>query len=167
MPSGISIMTRQGPVTSFSIFSRLFAACWGIVEYKNPPAMPLSQQRMDAIYEFPFTRRPHPRYTEKIPAYEMIKDSVTIMRGCFGGCTFCSITTHQGRIIQSRSQDSVIRELKVLAADPEFKGTVSKLPNGKLLSSFYDILLFFTQCKIHSMTSPCFHVGPAGSGISP
>jgi uncharacterized radical SAM protein YgiQ len=94
---------------------------------QNPPALPLSQQRMDQIYELPFTRRPHPSYTKKIPAWEVIKHSVTIMRGCFGGCTFCSITTHQGRIIQSRSRDSVIRELKVLAADPDFKGTVSDI----------------------------------------
>jgi len=94
---------------------------------QNPPSLPLSQQRMDEIYELPFTRRPHPSYTEKIPAWEVIKDSVTIMRGCFGGCTFCSITTHQGRIIQSRSRESVVRELKVLASDPEFKGTVSDI----------------------------------------
>src|SRR5690606_22062493 len=68
----------------------------------NPPALPISQQAMDRIYALPYTRRPHPSYKEPIPAYEMIKDSVTIMRGCFGGCTFCSITAHQGRIIQSR-----------------------------------------------------------------
>ncbi|HMC64258.1 MAG TPA: YgiQ family radical SAM protein, partial [Gemmataceae bacterium] len=65
----------------------------------NPPALPLSEADMDRIYDLAYTRRPHPSYTEPIPAYEMIKDSVTIMRGCFGGCTFCSITTHQGRII--------------------------------------------------------------------
>ena len=68
----------------------------------NPPCLPLSQADMDRVYDLPYTRRPHPSYTEPIPAFEMIKDSVTIMRGCFGGCTFCSITTHQGRIIQSR-----------------------------------------------------------------
>src|SRR4029079_2166658 len=66
-----------------------------------------------------------PSYREPIPAYEMIKDSVTIMRGCFGGCTFCSITAHQGRIIQSRSQESVLKEVRKMAADPEFKGVVS------------------------------------------
>ena len=67
---------------------------------------------MDAIYALPYTRRPHPSYTEPIPAFDMIKDSVTIMRGCFGGCTFCSITTHQGRIIQSRSKESVLSEVR-------------------------------------------------------
>ena len=67
------------------------------------------------------------RYTEPIPAYEMIKDSVTIMRGCFGGCTFCSITTHQGRTIQSRSQESILNEVRKVAADPEFKGVISDI----------------------------------------
>jgi len=94
---------------------------------QNPPALPLSQERLDAVYDLPFTRKPHPSYTEKIPAFEVIKDSVTIMRGCFGGCTFCSITTHQGRVIQSRSKESVLRELKVLSGDPDFKGTVSDI----------------------------------------
>ena len=83
------------------------------------------EAEMDAIYDLPYTRRPHPSYTEPIPAHEMIKDSVTIMRGCFGGCTFCSITAHQGRIIQNRSQESVLKEVEKLAADPEFKGVVA------------------------------------------
>ena len=93
----------------------------------NPPDLPLEEKEMDNVYDLPFTRRPHPSYTEKIPAFEMIKDSVTIMRGCFGGCTFCSITTHQGRIIQSRSQESVLKELGKLAASPDFKGVVSDI----------------------------------------
>jgi uncharacterized radical SAM protein YgiQ len=80
---------------------------------------------MDRVYDLPYTRRPHPSYTQPIPAHEMIKDSVTIMRGCFGGCTFCSITAHQGRIIQSRSQESVLGEVRRMAADAEFKGVVS------------------------------------------
>ncbi|MFO0824030.1 MAG: YgiQ family radical SAM protein [Gemmataceae bacterium] len=94
---------------------------------QTPPALPLSQAEMDAIFDLPYTRRPHPGYTEPIPAHEMIKDSVTIMRGCFGGCTFCSITAHQGRIIQNRSQDSIIKEVEKLAADPDFKGVVSDI----------------------------------------
>ncbi|HEV3384951.1 MAG TPA: YgiQ family radical SAM protein, partial [Gemmata sp.] len=92
-----------------------------------PPALPLAQEEIDGIYDLPYTRRPHPRYTEPIPAHEMIKDSVTLMRGCFGGCTFCSITAHQGRIIQSRSPESVMREANKIAADPEFKGVVSDI----------------------------------------
>ncbi len=93
----------------------------------NPPALPLSESEMDRVYGLPYTRRPHPSYTEPIPAYEMIKDSVTLMRGCFGGCTFCSITAHQGRIIQSRSQESVLQEVRKLADDPEFAGVISDI----------------------------------------
>jgi uncharacterized radical SAM protein YgiQ len=93
----------------------------------NPPALPISDADMDRIYDLPYTRRPHPSYREPIPAFEMIKDSVTIMRGCFGGCTFCSITAHQGRIIQSRSEESVLKEVKKMAADPEFRGVVSDI----------------------------------------
>src|SRR5438445_695445 len=91
----------------------------------TPPALPLTQEEMDRVYDLPYTRRPHPSYTEPVPAYEMIKDSVTVMRGCFGGCTFCSITAHQGRIIQSRSQESVLGEVRKMAADPEFAGVIS------------------------------------------
>ncbi len=94
---------------------------------QNPPRFPISQGGMDAIYGLAYTREPHPRYSEPIPAHQMIKDSVTIMRGCFGGCTFCSITAHQGRIIQSRSPESVLAELGRIGADPSFKGTVSDI----------------------------------------
>ncbi len=93
----------------------------------NKPGLPISTAEMDTIYGLPYTRKPHPSYKEPIPAYEMIKDSVTSMRGCFGGCTFCSITTHQGRIIQSRSKESLLDEVKTLAKDPEFKGTISDI----------------------------------------
>ena len=79
----------------------------------NPPPLPLTTQEMDALYELPFARVPHPRHaTAKIPAYEMIRFSVTILRGCFGGCSFCSITEHEGRIIQSRSEASILREVE-------------------------------------------------------
>ncbi|MBI3506865.1 MAG: YgiQ family radical SAM protein [Proteobacteria bacterium] len=94
---------------------------------QTPPSLPVTKERMDYYYGLPYQRRPHPKYKEAIPAYEMIKDSVTIMRGCFGGCTFCSITTHQGRTIQSRSQESVLAELGAMGRDPEFKGTVSDI----------------------------------------
>jgi uncharacterized radical SAM protein YgiQ len=94
---------------------------------QNPPSFPLTAEQMDAIYDLPFTRRPHPSYTEPVPAHEMIKDSITIMRGCFGGCTFCSITAHQGRIIQSRSETSILKEVGKLADDPEFKGNISDI----------------------------------------
>ena len=94
----------------------------------NPPRLPISQDDMDRIYGLPYTRRSHPSYgSEKIPAFETVKDSVTIMRGCFGGCTFCSITAHQGRIIQSRSQESILGELKQMGQDPDFSGIVSDI----------------------------------------
>ncbi len=93
----------------------------------NVPQMPISEAAMDGIYGLPYTRRPHPSYTEAIPAYEMIKNSVTIMRGCFGGCTFCSITAHQGRIIQSRSKESVLTEITKMTKDDAFTGVVSDI----------------------------------------
>ena len=93
----------------------------------NVPQLPISEAAMDRIYGLPYTRRAHPSYTEPIPAFNMIKNSVTIMRGCFGGCTFCSITAHQGRIIQSRSKESVLTELKSMTQDKDFKGVVSDI----------------------------------------
>jgi len=93
----------------------------------NPPRLPASTADMDRWYDLPYTRRPHPSYAEPIPAWEMIRDSVTILRGCFGGCTFCSITTHQGRIIQSRSPASVVREVRRMTEEPGFSGVVSDI----------------------------------------
>jgi uncharacterized radical SAM protein YgiQ len=94
----------------------------------NPPAFPLSQEEMDRAYGLPYTRRPHPSYgDQRIPAFEVVKDSIQIMRGCFGGCTFCSITTHEGRIIQSRSKESVLAEIGRLGEDPRFKGVISDI----------------------------------------
>ncbi len=93
----------------------------------NPPGEPLDEATLDRIHELPYTRRPHPDYSEPPPAWETIKDSVQIMRGCFGGCTFCSITMHQGREIQSRSPDSILREIEAMAAAPDFKGSISDL----------------------------------------
>ena len=94
---------------------------------------PDPQRLLDALHELPYTREPHPRYASEgdaIPAWQTIKDSVQIMRGCFGGCTFCSITMHQGRAIQSRSHDSVLREVRELASRPGFKGHVSAYQNS-------------------------------------
>ncbi|UCG16025.1 MAG: YgiQ family radical SAM protein [Phycisphaerales bacterium] len=93
----------------------------------NPPRLPASTEDMDRYYDLPFTRLPHPSYTEPIPAHAMIKDSVTILRGCFGGCTFCSITAHQGRIIQSRSKQSIVREVRRMVKDPDFSGVISDI----------------------------------------
>lgn len=93
----------------------------------TPPPIPLSTEEFDAVYELPYARAPHPAYgTARIPAWDMIKTSVTILRGCFGGCAFCSITEHEGRIIQSRSQASVLREIAcVRDKTPGFSGVIS------------------------------------------
>ncbi|MBY0401558.1 YgiQ family radical SAM protein [Myxococcota bacterium] len=93
----------------------------------NPPAFALDEATLDRLHELPYTRLPHPDDAEPPPAWETIKHSVQIMRGCFGGCTFCSITMHQGREIQSRSAQSILHEVESLAADPDFKGTISDL----------------------------------------
>ena len=93
----------------------------------EPPALPLREPDLDALYDLPFTRLPHPSYTAPIPAFTMIRDSVTIVRGCAGGCTFCGLGLHQGKFLASRSEDSVLRELGTLAADPGFRGTVTDL----------------------------------------
>jgi uncharacterized radical SAM protein YgiQ len=93
----------------------------------NPPAEPLSEKALDAIYALPFQKAPHPSYSEAIPAYEQIRSSITTHRGCFGGCAFCAITHHQGKTIQSRSEASVLRELERLTALPWFRGSVSDI----------------------------------------
>ena len=94
----------------------------------NPPAFPLNEAEMDHVYGLPYTRRPHPAYgDDRIPAFEVVKDSVQIMRGCFGGCTFCSITAHEGRIIQSRSPQSVLNEVRRMTDDPKFSGVISDI----------------------------------------
>ncbi len=110
---------------------------------------------MDRVYDLPYTRRPHPSYTEPIPAYEMIKDSVTIMRGCFGGCTFCSITAHQGRIIQSRSQESVLQEVRKLAADPEFAGVISDI--GGPTANMYQMRCTRPEVEAKCKRLSCVH----------
>ena len=95
----------------------------------NPPPIPLTTEEMDAVFGLPYQRVPHPSYGDaRIPAYEMIRFSVNIMRGCFGGCTFCSITEHEGRIIQSRSKESIIEEVEAIRdKTPGFTGIVSDL----------------------------------------
>ena len=121
----------------------------------NPPPLPLSEAEMDRVYDLPYTRRPHPSYTEPIPAYEMIKDSVTVMRGCFGGCTFCSITAHQGRIIQSRSQESVLKEVRKMAADPEFAGVISDV--GGPTANMYQMRCTRPEVEAKCKRLSCVH----------
>jgi uncharacterized radical SAM protein YgiQ len=110
---------------------------------------------MDRIYDLPFTRKPHPRYGEPIPAHTMIKDSITTMRGCFGGCTFCSITMHQGRAIQSRSHASVVREARIMAADPEFKGHISDV--GGPTANMYQMRCSRPEVEAKCRRLSCVH----------
>ncbi|HEY8521845.1 MAG TPA: YgiQ family radical SAM protein [Gammaproteobacteria bacterium] len=116
----------------------------------NPPPIPLTTAEMDGVYELPYTRRPHPAYGDaRIPAYEMIRFSVTIQRGCFGGCTFCSITEHEGRIIQSRSEDSIIREIETIRDTvPGFTGVISDL--GGPTANMYRL-----ACKSRTIEASC------------
>jgi uncharacterized radical SAM protein YgiQ len=116
----------------------------------NPPPVPLTTAEMDAVYELPYSRLPHPAYAQaKIPAYEMIRFSVSIQRGCFGGCTFCSITEHEGRIIQNRSEDSVIREIEEIRdKTPGFTGIISDL--GGPTANMYRL-----ACKSEEIESAC------------
>ena len=94
----------------------------------NPPYRPMTTQELDAVYDLPYTRQPHPRYKGKrIPAYEMIRHSVTIHRGCFGGCSFCTISAHQGKQIVSRSKASILKEVRAITAMDDFHGQVSDL----------------------------------------
>lgn len=94
----------------------------------NPPFPPMSTDELDSVYDLPFTRKPHPKYKEKtIPAFDMIRWSVNTHRGCWGGCAFCTISMHQGKFVVSRSKDSILREVKTLASDPDFKGYLSDL----------------------------------------
>ncbi len=91
---------------------------------QNPPAMPLNSDELDAVYELPYTRRPHPSYTAHIPAIDEVEFSLTSCRGCFGACSFCALSFHQGRIVQSRSHASLLREAQKLTQMPNFKGNI-------------------------------------------
>ncbi|MCI0918621.1 YgiQ family radical SAM protein [Pseudomonas stutzeri] len=115
----------------------------------NPPPIPLTTEEMDYVFAAPYARVPHPAYNgAKIPAYEMIRFSVNIMRGCFGGCTFCSITEHEGRIIQSRSHESILHEIEEMKNVPGFTGVVSDL--GGPTANMYRL-----ACKSHEIEKHC------------
>jgi uncharacterized radical SAM protein YgiQ len=116
--------------------------------YFNPPAFPLETALMDELYDMPFARVPHFAYAEPIPAYETVKHSIVTMRGCFGGCTFCSITEHEGRVIQSRSAESVLREVRALRRMDDFRGTITDL--GGPTANMYQM-----ACKDEKIESAC------------
>ncbi|CAN7499761.1 YgiQ family radical SAM protein [Variovorax sp. LjRoot130] len=136
----------------------------------NPPPIPLTTAEMDHVFDLPYARSPHPRYADehgshdgatKIPAWEMIRFSVNIMRGCFGGCTFCSITEHEGRIIQSRSEESIIKEVEAIRDSVKgFTGTISDL--GGPTANMYRI-----GCKSPEIESACRKPSCVYPGICP
>ena len=107
---------------------RILQRCGGQTIVVNPPYPPMTEQEIDASFDLPYTRLPHPKYKGKvIPAYEMIKFSINIHRGCFGGCSFCTISAHQGKFICSRSKESILKEVKKITEMPDFKGYLSDL----------------------------------------
>lgn len=123
---------------------------------QNPPALPLTTAEMDAVYGLPFTKRAHPSYKEPIPALEMIKDSIVIHRGCFGGCAFCSLTLHQGRFIQERSPESVEKEARALLDTPRHPGNISDLgaPSANMYGLHGKDMAVCKACKKLSCVHP-------------
>ncbi len=128
----------------------------------NPPPIPLTTAEMDGVYDLPYSRVPHQEYGDaNVPAFEMIQHSVNIMRGCFGGCTFCSITEHEGQIIQSRSEDSIIREIEnIRDTSPKFTGHISDL--GGPTANMYRL-----ACKDPKIEAACRKPSCVFPGICP
>jgi uncharacterized radical SAM protein YgiQ len=128
----------------------------------TPPPIPLTTAEMDAVYDLPYARAPHPAYGDaKIPAWDMIKFSVTIMRGCFGGCTFCSITEHEGRVIQNRSEGSILREIETIRDKTEgFTGVISDI--GGPTANMYRM-----ACKDPKIEAACRRPSCVFPGICP
>ncbi len=126
----------------------------------NPPPIPLTTNELDQLFELPYTRKPHHSYGKaKNPAYEMIRFSINIMRGCFGGCTFCSITEHEGRIIQNRSEDSIVREIETIRDTvPGFTGNISDL--GGPTANMYRL-----ACKDEKIEAACRRLSCVYPGI--
>ncbi len=127
--------------------------------YFNPPAPPLTEEEMDGLYDLPFVRAPHPSYGgERIPAFDTVKHSIVTMRGCFGGCTFCSITEHEGRVIQSRSEESVLREVRQLSRMGGFSGVLTDL--GGPTANMYKM-----SCRDEKTESACRRLSCVHPGI--
>ncbi|MBN2893397.1 MAG: YgiQ family radical SAM protein [Bacteroidales bacterium] len=124
----------------------------------NPPFVKLEEKDIDRTYDLPYTRLPHPKYLNRgeIPAYEMIKFSVNLHRGCFGGCSFCTISAHQGKFIVSRSEKSILKEIDLIASMPDFKGYISDLggPSANMYKMQGKDLSVCTKCKRHSCIYP-------------
>jgi len=126
--------------------------------YLNPPAEPLDTALMDELYDLPFQRAAHPSYREPIPAFETVKHSIVTMRGCFGGCSFCSITEHEGRVIQSRSAESVLREVRALRRMDDFRGVISDV--GGPTANMYQM-----KCKSERIEKACRRLSCVHPGV--
>jgi len=124
----------------------------------NPPAFPLSEEQLDRLYSLPFRKTPHPSYDQPIPAYEQIRFSITSHRGCFGGCAFCAITHHQGKLIQSRSESSILAEVDALTEHPDFRGTITDI--GGPTANMYGLDCGDEQAKQVCRRSGCLFPKP-------
>lgn len=136
---------------------RLLQEIDGLYAVVNPPFPPMTTKELDTSFEFPYTRLPHPKYKGKrIPAYEMIKYSVNIHRGCFGGCAFCTISAHQGKFIVSRSKESIVNEVKKVIDMPDFKGYLSDLggPSANMYNMSGRNKKICEKCKRPSCINP-------------
>ncbi|MBJ6725870.1 YgiQ family radical SAM protein [Geomesophilobacter sediminis] len=130
----------------------------------NPPSFPVSEKELDALYALPFVKAPHPSYTEPIPAYEQIRNSVTTHRGCFGGCAFCAIVHHQGKTIQSRSEGSILKELEELSGLTWFKGSVSDL--GGPTANMYGLRCGNDEAGAKCVRGSCLYPAPCPNLIT-
>lgn len=136
---------------------RLWQKCGDVVVKVNVPFPPISEEEIDASFDLPYTRLPHPKYKGKtIPAYEMIKFSVNLHRGCFGGCAFCTISAHQGKFIASRSKQSILKEVKEIISMPDFKGYLSDLggPSANMYQMHGSDQRICRKCKRPSCIYP-------------
>ena len=136
---------------------RLLQEVDGVYAVVNPPYPPMTQEEIDYSFDLPYTRLPHPKYRGKrIPAYDMIKFSVNLHRGCFGGCAFCTISAHQGKFIASRSKESILREVEQIVRMPDFKGYISDLggPSANMYGMHGKNLAVCQQCKKPSCIHP-------------
>jgi uncharacterized radical SAM protein YgiQ len=136
----------------------------------NKPPEPMTQGELDRVFDLPFTYHPHPSYRQPIPAYDQIKDSITVVRGCFGGCNFCGLGAHQGKTIQSRSKESVVREIRKRSAMPGWKGIVSDLggPTANMYGLFCRKPRDGKHCVRRSCLAPsvCAFLQTAQSGFA-
>lgn len=136
---------------------RILQAVDDVYAVVNPPYPPMTTEELDAAYDLPYTRMPHPKYRGKtIPAYEMIKFSVTLHRGCFGGCAFCTISAHQGKFVVCRSKESIMREVRQVVNMPDFKGYISDLggPSANMYGMHGRNLKACEHCKRPSCINP-------------